>query len=78
MKKIIRTLAFTSLLVVSVSLSNAYSQPAPGSQSDGTNTGGAPIGGGSAPIGGGLVWLLALASGYGVKKYFEPANENPD
>lgn len=78
MKKIIRTLAITSLLVVSVSLSNAWSQPAPGSQSDGSNTGGAPIGGGTAPIGGGLVLLLALASGYGVKKYFVNTIENPD
>ncbi len=78
MKKIIRVLVITSFMVVSVSLCTAWPQPVPGNQSGGNDVGGAPIGGGTAPIGGGLVLLLALASGYGVKKYFEPGNSNPD
>ncbi|KAF0193412.1 MAG: hypothetical protein FD166_3705 [Bacteroidetes bacterium] len=69
MKNIIRILSITSLLVLCVSLNTAYSQPAPDNQSDGNNVGGAPIGGGAAPIGGGLLILVALASGYGVKKF---------
>jgi len=78
MKKTIKILSATLLLVITVSLNTVHSQPAPGNQSGGNDVGGAPIGGGTAPIGGGLVLLLALASGYGVKKYFETGNENPD
>ena len=78
MKRIIRVLTVTSLLVVSVSLSTAYSQPSPGNQSGGNDVGGTPIGGGSAPVGSGLFLLIALASGYGAKKIFASKMENED
>ncbi|MFH1120263.1 MAG: hypothetical protein V1775_10595, partial [Bacteroidota bacterium] len=48
-----------------------FAQPNPGGGSGGDPVGGDPIGGGQAPIGGGVVLLVALASGYGVKKVLE-------
>lgn len=46
----------------------AHGQPQPGSTSGGGTVGGPPIGGGSAPVGSGVVMLLGLAAGYGVRK----------
>lgn len=51
-----------------------FGQPAPGIQGNGqTPVGGDPIGGGggTAPIGGGIVLLLSMAAGYGMKKVFD-------
>jgi hypothetical protein len=37
--------------------------------------GGPPIGGGTAPIGGGIVLLITMAAGYGIKKAFDARNK---
>ncbi len=55
-----------------------FGQPAPGTQGNGqTLVGGDPIGGGggTAPIGGGIVLLLSMAAGYGMKKVFDARNK---
>ncbi|MHC1774632.1 MAG: hypothetical protein AB9834_04380 [Lentimicrobium sp.] len=56
-----------------------FGQPAPGNNSGGPNdpVGGDPIGGGggTAPIGGGIVLLLSMAAGYGMKKVFDARNK---
>jgi hypothetical protein len=53
-----------------------FGQPAPGGNGNGTPVGGDPIGGGgTAPIGGGIVLLLSMAAGYGMKKVFDARNK---
>jgi hypothetical protein len=76
MKRNIRVFTITALLALSLSSVTSYSQPAPDNQSNGSNVGGAPIGGGTAPVGGGMFLLLALAAGYGVKRTCKTRNEN--
>jgi len=76
MKKTIRVLTITALLALSLSSVTSYAQPAPNNQSNGSNVGGAPIGGGTAPVGSGLLLMLALAAGYGVKRTYKTRNEN--
>jgi len=71
MKKALKILSVTAFLVLAVSLNISYSQPPPGDNSNGGAVGGTPIGGGAAPVGGGLVILMALATGYGLKKTLE-------
>ncbi|HCT70858.1 hypothetical protein SDC9_14906 [bioreactor metagenome] len=75
MKKIMKYLAaFTVLMVLSFSAS-VLAQPSPGSNSGGDPVGGPPIGGGTAPIGGGIVLLITMAAGYGIKKAFDARNK---
>jgi hypothetical protein len=74
MKRIMRVLTVTSLLLVSVSLCNGYSQPFTKNQSGGNNARGAPIGGGTAPVGSGLALLVALSVGYGILKFDKSTN----
>jgi hypothetical protein len=50
-------------------------QPNPGGNGNGNPVGGDPIGGGTAPIGGGIVLLLSMAAGYGMKKVFDARNK---
>jgi len=72
MKRIIRILTVITLVTFATSMNSAFSQPSPGNdQTGGGNVGGAPIGGGTAPIGSGLVMLLSLAAGYGLKKAYQ-------
>jgi hypothetical protein len=52
-----------------------FAQPNPGGNGNGTPVGGDPIGGGTAPIGGGIVLLLSMAAGYGLKKVFDARNK---
>ncbi|MFH1121330.1 MAG: hypothetical protein V1775_16040 [Bacteroidota bacterium] len=52
-----------------------FAQPNPGGGSGGDPVGGDPIGGGQAPIGGGVVLLITLASGYGIKKAYDLLQE---
>ena len=66
--KLIAKLTIVIVFAISSSLVIAQSPPHP----NGGNTPGAgntPVGGG-APIGGGLIIMLALATGYGVKKRY--------
>jgi hypothetical protein len=64
MKKLYNTLKMM-LLITSMYLPVLlFGQPDPGN-----NNGGGPLGGG-APIGGGLGILLALALGYGLKRWW--------
>jgi hypothetical protein len=70
MKKIIRILSVIAFLAIGATFNNAFSQPNPGNQSNGSSTGGAPIGG-SAPIGSGMLLLITMAAGYAVKKAFK-------
>lgn len=50
-----------------------FAQPNPGGNSGGDPVGGDPIGGGGgqAPVGGGVVLLVTLAAGYGLKKVYD-------
>jgi hypothetical protein len=50
-------------------------QPNPGGNSNGSEPGGPPIGGGTAPIGSGITLLLLMAAGYGIKKIFDARNK---
>jgi hypothetical protein len=50
-------------------------QPNPGSNSNGSEPGGPPIGGGTAPIGSGIALILLMAAGYGVKRVFDARNK---
>jgi hypothetical protein len=54
-----------------------FAQPNPGGNGNGTPVGGDPIGGGggTAPIGGGIVLLISMAAGYGMKKVFDARNK---
>jgi hypothetical protein len=74
MKRIIRVLTVTSLLLVSVSLCNGYSQPFTKNQSGGNEVGRAPSGVGAAPVGSGLALLVALSVGYGILKFDKSTN----
>ncbi|MDY0103845.1 MAG: hypothetical protein RBS07_12995 [Lentimicrobium sp.] len=78
MKKNIRFLAVILMLLLAISSVNSYSQPAPANQSNGGDVGGAPIGGGTAPIGSGMLLLITMAAGYGVKKVYDIKPENKD
>jgi hypothetical protein len=78
MKKNIRFLAVTLMLLLAITTVNSYSQPAPANQSNGGDVGGAPIGGGTAPVGSGILLLLTLAAGYGIKKVYDIKEENGD
>jgi hypothetical protein len=64
MKKLYNTLKLTFLMISFNLPSIMLGQPDPGN-----NSGGGPLGGG-APIGGGLGILLALALGYGLKRWW--------
>ena len=77
MKKIIRTLSVIAIIAVGASFNTAFSQPPPPNQSNGSSTGGAPIGG-SSPIGSGMLLLITMAAGYGVKKVYDIKEENRD
>ncbi|MBL7903902.1 MAG: hypothetical protein JNL22_02665 [Bacteroidales bacterium] len=70
MKKLI---IIVSLIVAPLAFT--FAQPNPGNNSGGTPVGGDPIGGGTAPIGGGVVLLLSMAAGYGLKKVFDAKNK---
>jgi hypothetical protein len=51
-----------------------FAQPNPGQNSNGGGVSEPPIGG-TAPIGGGVILLITLASGYGLKKVYELQQE---
>ncbi|MBN1338776.1 MAG: hypothetical protein JXA03_05595 [Bacteroidales bacterium] len=65
MKKIMLTLTITALILLPWILS---SQPAPWDPTIGGGEGNYPVGGG-APLGSGLIMMLALAAGYGARKF---------
>jgi hypothetical protein len=73
MKKRIIQLIVTGAFVVAPIF--MFAQPNPGGNGNGTPVGGDPIGGGTAPIGGGIVLLLSMAAGYGLKKVFDARNK---
>ena len=65
MKKLRNYLLYLMILTIIHLPEAILGQPDPGD-----NGGGGPLGGG-APIGGGLGILLALAMGYGVKRWWD-------
>lgn len=68
MKKNVKILASTLLIVGGLTLSTAsFAQPDP-PESPGSGT---EMGGGGAPVGSGLFILLAAAAGYGAKKVYK-------
>lgn len=66
MKKLL-AVSLLCLFIVAGSYNFALCQPQPNENGDGEPVGGQPIDG-SAPIGSGLLILLSLGAGYGVKK----------
>ena len=73
-KRIIQIIVAGAFVVAPLCM---FAQPNPGGGSGGDPVGGDPIGGGGgqAPIGGGVVLLITLASGYGLKKVYELQKE---
>lgn len=69
MKHTILKVAILSILVAIPTL--IFSQPSPGSNSNGDPVSGNPIGGGAAPVGSGIALLLALGAGYGAKRIYD-------
>lgn len=63
-KRQIQKILFIMAIGLTLAAMPAMSQPNPGNNQGGGPVGGPPIGG-SAPVGPGVVWLLALAAGYG-------------
>lgn len=69
-KNIIKTIIFSFVLSFLLLTQNAYTQ-APDPPSGGHGQDGNRPAGGEAPIGGGLLILLGLGAGYGVKKLYD-------
>ena len=67
MKTITKIIAVVFLIVAPIVLS---AQPHPYDSGIGGGVGSNPVGGG-APITGGLLIMLSLAAGYGIKKVYE-------
>lgn len=65
MKKIMKITVIATLILLPWIL---MSQPAPWDPAIGGGEGNYPVGGG-APLGGGLIMMLLLAAGYGVRKF---------
>ncbi len=72
MKTILRfVILMAFLLTAPFLIEKASSQPHPNNQNIGGGTSGSgPIGGG-APIGSGLIMLICLGAGYGLKKVYD-------
>jgi hypothetical protein len=77
MKKFLKF--FAAITVLTVISFAGLAQPNPGGNPGGP-VGGDPIGGGggTAPVGGGIVLLLTMAAGYGLKKVFDARNKFQD
>lgn len=75
MKKVIKyftVMAFAMFLSLSLS---AQQPPHPSQNGDGSNVGGAPVGG-AAPIDGGLSLLLLAGAAYGARKVYNLKKDN--
>jgi len=78
MKKIIKlTAALITIKLLTINLSFAQTPPPPnGGNGNPVENGNNPVGGG-APIGSGLLILVALGAGYGVKKVYDFRKRTP-
>ncbi|MBN2173713.1 MAG: hypothetical protein JW731_06260 [Bacteroidales bacterium] len=68
MKKVIKSIAIFSIVILMPLLLSA--QPEPGQNGDGSEVGGLPVGGG-APIGSGLIIMMVMGAAYGAKKVYQ-------
>jgi hypothetical protein len=74
MKKII--IEFLATVVFAILPLFMLGQPNPGENPNGDPVSGDPIGeGGSAPVGGGVILLISMSTGYGLKKVFDASNK---
>ena len=73
MKNIVRIFVLTLFVFVSIvpPISVFAQDPPPPPPGGGHGAGGSQVPGGGAPIGSGLVFLIAMAAGYGGKKVYD-------
>jgi hypothetical protein len=75
MKKFFKTMMISALIITGVALSVPSSAQAPTPPpTGGSGNGDQPIGG-TAPIGGGILLLLVMGAGYGIKKVYSTKAE---
>ncbi len=78
MKKRFRIFIISLVFAMLGLTSSSMSQPDPGGNSGGVDPGGPPIGGGTAPIGSGILLLVLMVVGYGIKIHFDAKNNLTD
>ncbi|PKP00921.1 MAG: hypothetical protein CVU14_06310 [Bacteroidetes bacterium HGW-Bacteroidetes-9] len=75
-KQLIKIALFAIFFIAAQNIPAQGPPPPPGG---GHNLeGDAPAGGGTAPIGSGMLLLITMAAGYGVKKVYDKKEENRD
>jgi hypothetical protein len=71
MKRVLKFLFAVPVLMLLMFATSVVAQPGAGRQSAKHTRSLPPANGGSAPIGSGILILLTMAAGYGVKKIFD-------